>query len=537
MPGSDSIAGASPFRTFLEGIALALLWVPLYLPNLAEPEFQNEEGRRVIPAREMVASGNYVRPTIFGRPYIAKPPAFYWTVAVVGGVRGTIDETSARLPSALATLASAWTVLALAARFLPWSSAFSGAVLFLLTPLVLEKGTLAEIEALLGTTLFAASALAWIGSRGKPAATAASALLLAFAVLSKGPAAWVFFLATLFAAAWVDRARARPVLLTGGIVLVASTALAGLWLALLVQDLGWTRLTETWAREVTGGSRGPGYWMERGSFVLNSLGAFGLGTLLLFFALLHPRGRFWLESPLVRIALGTSALAFGFFLVFPRAQARYLYPLAPWLSILAGHVLSRACEPSAPRAAASLVRGFVILSGTLGVLVLITALARSTGLVQFDFEIGPAGLALAVATGVLSLALFRVGKRSPWLGLALSLSILALGRVLQLVEVGPRPADLHERRDRAARIDAALPGNVATHTMLWSDFNLFAHVVHPIVFTEDPLAVPVGDTLLSIEEGPAEPQPPEWSLLGRIPLEKSRSVVVSQRLAPAAGAR
>jgi 4-amino-4-deoxy-L-arabinose transferase-like glycosyltransferase len=537
MAGPDPLA-PNPSRVVLEALALGLLWAALYLPNLGKPEYENEEGRRVIPAREMAQAGDHVLPTIFGRPYIAKPPAFYWAIDLVGALRGGIDETSARLPAALATLACAWSVLAFAARFLAWPAARLAALLFLLTPLVLEKGTLAEIEPFLGATVFGASALAWIGSRGSRgslAATLAAVPLLALAVLAKGPAAWVFFAAMLLAAALVERSRAKSVLLTGALVLAASTALAGIWLALLVRDLGWARLSATWAGEVTGGAKGPSYLAERLRFVSRSLGAFGLGTLLALLALVDRRSR-WLEPLPVRIALGTSALGFAFFLVFPRAQARYLYPLAPWMALLAGHVLARACDPAAPRAAVALVRGLVLAIGAAGVLVPLVVLASRAGWLELPLELGATALALAAVLGVLAAAALALVRRSPRKALALALGVLALGRASQLLVVGPR-VSAHERRGSAARIDRAVPAGVTLHAALWSEFNLLAYVAHPLVWVEDPLALEPGETAVFVEDG-ARPAPPaDWLVLDRIPLEPPRSLVVASRLAPPGGAR
>jgi 4-amino-4-deoxy-L-arabinose transferase-like glycosyltransferase len=534
MPGPDPSA-PSPSRLVLEALALACLWAVLYLPNLARPEFENEEGRRVIPAREMAEAGNHVVPTIFGRPYVAKPPAFYWAIELVGSLRGGIDETSARLPAALATLAGAWSVLAFGARFLAWPAARASALLFLLTPIVLEKGTLAEIEPLLGATVFGASALAWIGgSRGSRAATLAAVPLLALAVLTKGPAAWVFFAATLLAAALVERTRARAVLLTAGLVLVASTALAGIWLALLVRDLGWARLAEIWAAEVTGGAKGASYLAARSKFVPRALGAFGIGTLLALLALVDRRSR-WLEPIPVRIALGTCVLGFAFFLVFPRAQARYLYPLAPWMALLAGHVLVRACEPAASRAAVALVRGIVCAIGAAGVLVPLVALAGRAGWIELPIELDASGLAFAALLGVLSaaaLALVRLSVRT-----SLALGVLVLGRTAQVVELGPRPSDGHARRESAARIDRAVPAGVTIHAALWSEFNLLAYVAHPLVWVEDPRTLAPGETAVFVEEGaPLEPFA-DWLVLDRIPLETPRALVVAARLAPVAGSR
>ncbi len=47
--------------------------------------YETSEGRYAECAREMVASGNYLEPTLAGRPHWTKPPLTYWAIA--GGIR------------------------------------------------------------------------------------------------------------------------------------------------------------------------------------------------------------------------------------------------------------------------------------------------------------------------------------------------------------------------------------------------------------------------------------------------------------------
>jgi 4-amino-4-deoxy-L-arabinose transferase-like glycosyltransferase len=46
------------------------------------------EGQRLLVARQMLDSGEWIVPRINGHPYLAKPPAFYWAQMVIAGVRG-----------------------------------------------------------------------------------------------------------------------------------------------------------------------------------------------------------------------------------------------------------------------------------------------------------------------------------------------------------------------------------------------------------------------------------------------------------------
>src|SRR4051794_1693395 len=53
-------------------------------------------------AREMLASGDPLTPTVGGRPWLEKPPLAVWLVALTGWAAGGVNETAARLPSAVA---------------------------------------------------------------------------------------------------------------------------------------------------------------------------------------------------------------------------------------------------------------------------------------------------------------------------------------------------------------------------------------------------------------------------------------------------
>jgi 4-amino-4-deoxy-L-arabinose transferase-like glycosyltransferase len=61
-------------------------------------------------AREMLASGDWLVPTLGGRPWLEKPPLGHWLAAGIGAVAGGVDATVARAPSAVAAVALALVV-------------------------------------------------------------------------------------------------------------------------------------------------------------------------------------------------------------------------------------------------------------------------------------------------------------------------------------------------------------------------------------------------------------------------------------------
>jgi 4-amino-4-deoxy-L-arabinose transferase-like glycosyltransferase len=86
---------------------LSALGALLFLPSFAAEGLDDEEGRRAVPAREMVESGDWILPRVFGEPYLNKPPLYFWSVAAASSVTGGVNEAATRLPSVLATIATA----------------------------------------------------------------------------------------------------------------------------------------------------------------------------------------------------------------------------------------------------------------------------------------------------------------------------------------------------------------------------------------------------------------------------------------------
>ena len=73
-----------------------------------------DEPRYAWIARDVMESGDWVTPRLYGRPWFEKPPLFYWGAGLSFKIFG-VSEAAARLPSAicalLATLALAWLAL------------------------------------------------------------------------------------------------------------------------------------------------------------------------------------------------------------------------------------------------------------------------------------------------------------------------------------------------------------------------------------------------------------------------------------------
>ncbi len=117
---NSPINGTSPLRTASRIgwtlLILATLYI-CYFSHLGAIGFVGpDEPRYAWVARDMVETGDWVTPRLYGKPWFEKPPLLYWGAALSFKLFG-VSEVAARLPSAvyalLATFALAWLALRL----------------------------------------------------------------------------------------------------------------------------------------------------------------------------------------------------------------------------------------------------------------------------------------------------------------------------------------------------------------------------------------------------------------------------------------
>lgn len=108
-------------------LAAAAVLLPALLCNLGLLAFLDDEGIRALVALEMQLSGNCIVPTLFGEPYLNKPPLYNWLLLGVFQLTGRADEWTARLPTVFFLLLYAGTVYACVRRHFPRSFALLNA--------------------------------------------------------------------------------------------------------------------------------------------------------------------------------------------------------------------------------------------------------------------------------------------------------------------------------------------------------------------------------------------------------------------------
>jgi 4-amino-4-deoxy-L-arabinose transferase-like glycosyltransferase len=201
-------AGAA--RLAAHALVVLLTCAGVYWPGIGAGGLTMTEGHRVIPAWEMLESGDWLLPRMFGQVYLRKPPGMAWAVAASSSVLGP-TEFAARAVSAAAMTATAFLAFVFAARWFGGRWALAGGLAMALTPLFWAPGRGAEIEALHNLGAFASVAL--IIDVLTPGRASARPILAALplaasvlvAVLTKGPAALPCLAAAVGAACLVQR--------------------------------------------------------------------------------------------------------------------------------------------------------------------------------------------------------------------------------------------------------------------------------------------------------------------------------------------
>src|SRR5947199_2937333 len=195
-----------PMNSRLRAILVVLLvWAVIYLPALGSIAIKGEEGRRILPAMEMLKSGNYVVPEVGGNPYFRKPPLVNWLVAASFKIFGTRNEWTARLPSAVAVLAVAIAFVTVARASLGPRGLLVAALIWLTNIGMIEKGRLIEIEGLY-VSLSGLAIIFWLSfwNQNKSAwlIWVPASMFLGLGMLAKGPTHLLFFYGIVLGVLW-----------------------------------------------------------------------------------------------------------------------------------------------------------------------------------------------------------------------------------------------------------------------------------------------------------------------------------------------
>jgi 4-amino-4-deoxy-L-arabinose transferase-like glycosyltransferase len=213
-------------------LILALLGSLLFLPGLGRRDLWNpDEARYAEVAREMRLLGHWSVPRLNGQVYTQKPPLFFWAIAAAGWLTGGLDETAARLPSALSAIAALLLVYRIGDRFFGRRAAWLAAAAFATCFKVLWQGRFGQIDMML-TFLVLLGVWFWVRgyTEGRPGFYPLFFLSSGLATLAKGPVGLLPPLLTILVFLAITRDRAEFKRLQIGLGLLLWAAVVLVWL-------------------------------------------------------------------------------------------------------------------------------------------------------------------------------------------------------------------------------------------------------------------------------------------------------------------
>ncbi|MEX0778043.1 MAG: phospholipid carrier-dependent glycosyltransferase [Phycisphaeraceae bacterium] len=140
-PESGRAGSADPLWVFAL-VLLATAWA------LGDVPLSRTEAHRSITAHQMVESGQWLVPRLYGMVYMRKPPLYYWVVAATETLCGRGNEWVWRLPSAVGTALLAGFLCATAARWFSRPAGWVAGLSLLALPALWAQNRGADIDGL-----------------------------------------------------------------------------------------------------------------------------------------------------------------------------------------------------------------------------------------------------------------------------------------------------------------------------------------------------------------------------------------------------
>jgi 4-amino-4-deoxy-L-arabinose transferase-like glycosyltransferase len=251
-------------------LIVVLVWAAVYLPALGSLAIKGEEGRRILPGITMLQTGNYLVPQVGGETYFRKPPLINWLVAASVKVFGRQNEWTARIPSVACVLLVAIAFVTVARASLGPSGSIVAALMWLINAGIIEKGRLAEIEALY-VSLCALAIIFWLSfwlQKQSPwLIWTIPFVFLGLGWLAKGPILLVFFYGVVIAVVWKGRkwrALFHPAHFVGIVLMLGIFAA---WAIPFMQATNQATATTKWSQQFTGRLLGTDF--EFGRWIFN----------------------------------------------------------------------------------------------------------------------------------------------------------------------------------------------------------------------------------------------------------------------------
>ncbi len=198
------------FRSHWRHLAgwLVTCWIIVFWRLGYLPLFDPDEAHYAEITREMSAAHQWVVPLLEGKPYIDKPVLFHWLQGAAFWLLGG-TEFAARLPSALSAIVLMALTAWVGTRFFGRRTGERAALLLATMPATFALSSVGIFDMLFSTCLFGALACLAVGTiETRPRLQDLGFVLLAAAVLTKGPVAVVLLTITAACCLLIPRTRA-----------------------------------------------------------------------------------------------------------------------------------------------------------------------------------------------------------------------------------------------------------------------------------------------------------------------------------------
>lgn len=479
---------------FSPAIILGVTGFFLFVYGLDRGELYRNETLRAQLAAEILRSGQWVVPTLYGEPLLTKPPLQYWLVAILSLPFGEVTEVTARLPSVLGAMAL---IIALFFHFRTRLEPTAAMLTCLLVPvscLWLEKVPSAELDMLLTAWVGLSLVAGWHAldaeERGQlPRAWGwwlLAILAVAFGVLTKW-IAWLYFYAAIVPLAVIRgqwRALMRPRHLVAALI---GFLVVAAWGAAICQVIGWQStaeqiLTEARAKFIASHHSGPPRWLETALHPLKIFVATLPWSVWLCFTMVRS---WWsaLSTGQRRLAEEMSCWFWPNLLLFtllPEHGTRQSFPFMPATGALAGLIWAQALSNQLPTSLINWHHRFAL--GCLLTAGGLTLISGAAGL----FILKPVDWWLTVGLSGLALMTLQEGFQQWRLGNTFRVAACLLGTwafvkiaYVELV-VPQRDADRQVRR-KADHLASLLPADTVPVISQLKDEGLMFYLKRPVL--------------------------------------------------------
>jgi len=243
--------------TWLLCLGLLAFVLILYLPFLGNLPLIHEEPRRALIAQSMLQTGEFFVPMLLNEIYTAKPPLFNWLIVASSLPEGVVNEFSARLPSVIFLVLTAVIMVVGMRRYLSLPGQIFLGFAILLTPELMAKANIAEIE-IVFVFLVTLSIWSWYwlydrGYAGTKLWTV-PLIIVAASFLTKREPSLVFFYFSIVPFLFFEK-KLKMLISFGHIAgFLLMCLIIGSWLGIMVDSVGVNVLLESLQAEVV--SRG-----------------------------------------------------------------------------------------------------------------------------------------------------------------------------------------------------------------------------------------------------------------------------------------